>query len=116
MTDPTITDALACDWCGNTGHTPDAHPLPTDHPHFDSDLDDNPLLDLALGDFLDWQEEQTAPKKSIPPAPQSPISRLLGAGPDVVCNELVHWWPAGDAQPGDPCICGQRRKGQNDPA
>lgn len=116
MTDQASTDTLACDWCGNTGHTPDNHPLPADHPHFDPELDDNPLLDLALSDFLDWQNEQTAPKKSTPPVPLSPIARILGAGPDVVCNELVHWWPVGEVKPGDPCICGTHLKGPTDPA
>ncbi len=102
---------LSCDWCGNSGHTAAAHPLPADHPHYDPALDDNPLLDLALNDFLGWQEEQTAPKKSIPAtAARSPMAMLLDAGPEQGCNQLVHWWAAVNVKAGEPCMCGKTTK------
>ena len=106
-----MTDTLTCDWCGNNGHTADAHPLPADHPHYDPELDDNPLLDLALADFTDWQQRQTSKPAPESPAVVSPIERVLGAGPDVSCSGLVHWWPSADVKTGDPCICGKTTKG-----
>ena len=108
MTDHTAA-ALSCDWCGNQGHTADAHPLPAGHPHFDPELDDNPLLDMALADFLDWQSP-SGPEPE--PAPLSPLGRVLGgAGRAPSCNGVVHWWPSVEVRPGELCLCGQRAAG-----
>jgi hypothetical protein len=52
--------AEQCDWCGNGGHTAGAHPLPQSHPLFNPELDDNPVMDLALPAFLDFVARQDA--------------------------------------------------------
>jgi hypothetical protein len=107
------TDATtkSCDWCGNPGHTPDDHPLPKSHPHFDPDLDDNPLLEVALADFTDFLDRKNAPTKSTP-AVLSPMERLIGrAGTPPTCNTVVHWWDT-NAKSGTLCLCGMKIKAE----
>lgn len=103
-----MTINKSCDWCGNAGHAATDHPLPQSHPHYAPELDDNPVMDLALDSFNDFAARQQVESTKSATASLSPIGRLLGApGTGPTCNGTVHWWRT-DAKSGDPCLCGAK--------